>query len=348
MSLPPGQLDKNLLIEEKFEEDESKAKKIENGKKTKKNVSTIVTRFGQEINGVVKSISKGSINILYVELDNSHFGHCSVFEGFNTIEEIEEPEKFFKIGEVRKFFILGQEKDDKGFTIFRLSFNKGVNVITTVNDVKNNAVYFVKLTNILGKGLRVQLAPNVFGNVDITEICDEFLPNPLIRFKTGQILKARVLASSSPTSIVLTLRESMINEKLYKVIIEGSTQEYLKNFGELERTGDLRNRILKLGVNSLKVGTIFLGYVHQTNNNGCFIKIAQNLVGRAKLNDLSDEVVADSSITFYPNRLVIGRIVDILPDSKLCLSLKESNFIIVLFLILIIKINIQLLLLFVE
>lgn len=325
MSLPPGELDENLLLEERVEEEEVITKKIENGKKTKKSAPKTKSQFGQEINGVIKSISKGSINLLYVELDNSHFGHCSVFEGFNSVEEIEEPDRFFKIGEVRRFLVLGQEKDDKGFTVFRLSFNRSAKMITTVNDVKSNEGYFVKLTNILSKGLRVQLAPNVFGNVDITEICDEFLPNPLNRFKIGQILKARVLASSSPTSIVLSLRENMINEKMFKVLIEGSTQEYLKNFGEVEKMGDLRNRILKLGVNSLKVGTIFLGYVHQTNNNGCFIKIAPTLVGRAKLNDLSDDVVVDPSITYYPNRLVIGRIVDILPDNKLCLSLKESN-----------------------
>lgn len=53
----------------------------------------------------------------------------------------------------------------------------------------------------------------------------------------------------------------------------GTTIEYKKLFGDSEKIGDLRNRILKLGTGSVKVGMIFVGYVNNTSEKGCFINI---------------------------------------------------------------------------
>lgn len=43
---------------------------------------------------------------------------------------------------------------------------------------------------------------------------------------------------------------------------------------------------------------VFVGYVNQTNDKGCFIKIGQDTVVRASLNELSDEHIAKPQTHF--------------------------------------------------
>lgn len=69
---------------------------------------------------------------------------------------------------------------------------------------------------------------------------------------------------------------------------------------------------------------IVIGYVNETNNNGCFVKIAQDLAVRAQLNELSDGYVAEPKSQFYKNKLVIARIIKIKEDGKIDISLRES------------------------
>lgn len=44
-------------------------------------------------------------------------------------------------------------------------------------------------------------------------------------------------------------------------------------FSDSEKIGDLRNRILKLGSGSLKIGMILVGYISNSSEKGCFLKI---------------------------------------------------------------------------
>lgn len=69
---------------------------------------------------------------------------------------------------------------------------------------------------------------------------------------------------------------------------------------------------------------VFVGYINQTNDKGCFIKIGQDTVVRCGQNELSDEHIAKPANHFYKNKLVVGRIIQIKEDGKIDASLRES------------------------
>ena len=75
---------------------------------------------------------------------------------------------------------------------------------------------------------------------------------------------------------------------------------------------------------SLKPGMLFLGYISQTNEKGCFIKIHNSTTIRAAVSELSDEHLANPSKELYANRLVLGRIISTKADGKIDASLRES------------------------
>lgn len=97
----------------------------------------------------------------------------------------------------------------------------------------------------------------------------------------------------------------------------GSTLEYKRRFAESEQTGDLRNRVLRLGPGGLKAGSVFIGYVSNTSNSaGCFVKVGGGVVARAALNELSDTHVADAERAFFSGKLVVGRIVKVREENQ--------------------------------
>jgi ribosomal protein S1 len=51
----------------------------------------------------------------------------------------------------------------------------------------------------------------------------------------------------------------------------------------MESTGNMRNKILKYGANTLQIGQLCLGYITGISKAGCFVKIGLNTVGRAPL-----------------------------------------------------------------
>lgn len=68
----------------------------------------------------------------------------------------------------------------------------------------------------------------------------------------------------------LSLRASVISAENWENALgpNGSTISYKKVFADVEKIGDLRNRIVKLGLGSLKLGMVFVGYVNLTNEKG--------------------------------------------------------------------------------
>lgn len=57
-----------------------------------------------------------------------------------------------------------------------------------------------------------------------------------------------------------------------------------------------------------EVGDTVQGFVKWTNKNGCFIRIARNIEGRAKLKELTDGFLPNPEASFPSGRLVVGKI----------------------------------------
>jgi hypothetical protein len=135
---------------------------------------------------------------------------------------------------------------------------------------------------------------------DLLDLSDDWLANPLNSFTVGAFYKARVISQkldqySAKLESQICLRESCLDENIWKEALSpltGSSLGYKKWLGnEMEKRGDLRYRVWKLGAGSLKSSMIVLGYVSQCNNLGCLIKIAPNVYSRCQLHELSDQIV---------------------------------------------------------
>lgn len=282
---------------------------------------------------MIKSIATNSISPLYFELSPHIFGSVYSFgelvlpQQFEILNNINEYFHEKDIYEVRILSTIHKtDENSKVFSSLQLSLLPYKSDANNKNSISEGDLLIVKIIKALHNGLRVQYSPTGFASVDLIEISDEFSDKPLERFPIGHYTPARVL-SVKENIINLSLRETLINERSWNILMSEGTMAYKQAFEEIEGQGDLRNRVLKLGQNSLKEGMLFLGYVHQTNSNGCFIKIAKDVVARAKLNELCENITEEKTrleVLFCKNRLVIGRILAILPDNKIEVSLRES------------------------
>ena len=72
--------------------------------------------------------------------------------------------------------------------------------------------------------------------------------------------------------------------------MNGSTTKFLQRFSSFNSC-DLRNKIMKFGSkDSIELNTIAVGYITSSNEKGLFIKLANNVIVRASLRELTDEI----------------------------------------------------------
>ena len=70
-------------------------------------------------------------------------------------------------------------------------------------------------------------------------------------------------------------------------------QECITRYGEAERQGDLRNRILTIGSSALKVDMVCFGYIKTFTESGCFVSLSHNYEVRVDKSELSDVFIKD-------------------------------------------------------
>lgn len=340
LSIPPKTEKKTVFIEltalnchmdlEDFVLDEEKMLPSlqDLSKRLEKNDPQIKSQF---FPAMIKSLSANSITPLYLELSSHIFGSICAFNDLVSVPQFEvlnNLSEYYHEKDICEVRIISKiqktDSSSKVFNSFQLSLLPE-NTVSSENP-KEGSLLTVKVIKALHNGLRVQYSPNGFTTVDLLEISDEFSNTPLERFPIGHFTPGRVLSVKEGAPII-SLRESLVNDRSWDILMSKGTLSYKKAFEDTESQGDLRNRVFKLGVGSLKEGMVFLGYVHQTNSNGCFIHLAKDVTARAKLTELSDNILEEKSrleVIFHKNRLVIGRILSILPDNKIDVSLRES------------------------
>ena len=191
---------------------------------------------------------------------------------------------------------------------------------TNIKTYEIGQIVICKIFKIIKKGVKVQFGLNDFGLVDITEIYDEYYAYPLkkIESKLNTFVIGRIIAFSEASEsadnekkapsndIFISLRESLlIDENWIAISNEGTTVKFKKLLGYQEANGDLRSRVYKLGVPSLRQNMLFVGYVNEANDKGCFLKLSFNSTARAPTKELKLESTIIAS-TYFPNRLIIG------------------------------------------
>ena len=316
---------------------------------------------GKKFVAIVKSVSAKSSNPLYFELSNTIFAHVGLFEGLldphnsqvtDQFDKITHIEDYYKPGDLVEVWIKGVHKKNANRTekgpqysievaLYDPNANKSKDKSEVALGTKAKTEYKIgdlvicRIVKVLPRGVKVRFARNDYGFVDITEIYDEFHAYPLkkIEEKANTVMLGRILAmsvndgnKSKGSEIYISLRESVLNPDNWKVISqEGTTIQFKKKLGYQEERGDLRSRIYKIGASAVKENMIFVGYVNETNDKGCFVKIGFNVNGRATHKELADSELQNPSAVFFKNRLVIGRVLSVREDGKFDVTLREQG-----------------------
>ena len=196
------------------------------------------------------------------------------------------------------------------------------------------------LKSVQGKGLVASLyleiesgvidqEKSINGFIDITEITDYCVSNPLDHFPLGSIILVRVLEfDTSLNKYILSSRASIVNQDTFDKITNGSST-VVNNILNNNPT-DLRNKIFKFGnENVLEQNQIILGWVTQSSKNGVFVRIGLNTTLRAPINEITDDKIFEPFNLIQENQLVLCRIISKTYDKQTKLprfniSLRES------------------------
>ncbi|TPX37287.1 hypothetical protein SeLEV6574_g07938, partial [Synchytrium endobioticum] len=152
-------------------------------------------------------------------------------------------------------------------------------------------------------GLQIQLAPQLYGRVHLTDIADTYSCEVLKDYKVGQYVKSSVIdVDVDRRRVDLSLRPSRM----------GRT-------GEIPGNDEIRS------IDDVQQDTVVSGFVKNISGQGVFVALNRKMVARVKIADLSDAFVKDWKSLFKVGQLVRGRILSVnLVTSRVEMSLKAS------------------------
>eukprot|EP00658_Telonema_sp_P-2_P005377 TRINITY_DN12009_c0_g1_i7.p1 TRINITY_DN12009_c0_g1~~TRINITY_DN12009_c0_g1_i7.p1 ORF type:complete len:1771 (-),score=448.79 TRINITY_DN12009_c0_g1_i7:212-5524(-) len=157
-------------------------------------------------------------------------------------------------------------------------------------------------------GVFVRITGGVTGRAFLTDLTDTYAKDPVKPFKSGQIVRCRVLSvlnNGGNTTVDVTLRESQLAKKRAP-----APDESCPVLGS---------------VNQVEQGAVIQGYVRDISSKGCFVALASNITARVKLSDLADGFVDEIAQEFPVGKLVKGRVQTVDSVSgRIDMSLKQS------------------------
>lgn len=166
-----------------------------------------------------------------------------------------------------------------------------------------------------GRGLDVQLGHSMYARAHMTEICDDWVQEPLSTFEVGAYARALVLTSSAATSegggqIDVSLRSGAI-ASASSSSVKSDPHKRVDSGSEVEE------------------GQLVRGYVKAISARGCFVALSRLVDGFVGLKHLSDEFIkADQLSELLPiGTLVVARVLQ-MPKGRsgaLPLSLRRSD-----------------------
>jgi len=246
---------------------------------------------------------------VFIELSGHQAGFLSAFGSIFAPEDshrLNALAKEFAVGDVVFVKVLRQmEQTASGFRNFELKLAS-----TCDYEVAQGRLVTARVLKANRHDLRVQIQKDVFGSIDICEISDAFLAEPLASLSVFKYVACRVLETAELLS--LSARESMVDEATYRRLTQ-STVSYKKHFQQVEAQFDLRPRLIRFGIASINNDQLMLGYVVQMNASGVFVKVGFNTTVRAPVQkDLRE------------HQLVLCRVVKIREDKKVDVSLDPA------------------------
>jgi len=165
-------------------------------------------------------------------------------------------------------------------------------------------------------GLWMQLAPKVQGRVFLTNLSDKYGKSPLDKYEVGMTVKCHVLGSVSHADRKGSKEKSKGSECAQ---LELSTRK-----SHMHGVGAVSDPVIS-SFADVADDTVYQGYVVNTTDNGCFVALGPEVVGRVQISHLSDLFIKDFRAAFVPGMRVKARVLSIDRKKKRVeLSLKPS------------------------
>ncbi|KAF3769581.1 nucleic acid-binding protein [Cryphonectria parasitica EP155] len=175
-----------------------------------------------------------------------------------------------------------EERSSKPSTAAKSVENPVDDSIQTEEDIAVGKITKAKIVSIKSTQLNVQLADNIQGRVDVSQVYDSWdkignPKNPLQKFKPKQVIKVRVLGVHDARNH----RFLPISHRSTHALIELSAKPSdLKEEGELEM----------LSLSQIEAGSEWTGFVNNIKTNCLWINLSPSVRGRMAINDASDDL----------------------------------------------------------
>ncbi|PRT55296.1 rRNA biogenesis protein rrp5 [Wickerhamiella sorbophila] len=227
---------------------------------------------------------------LFVRLSGFRNGIVSATESGDTFKPLET----FKEGTILKSKKIVTDDDGKIWVSLRDTPS-----LEDSSEVNEGDLLQGYIKNISDGGVFIELARNVVGRVQISQLSDSYLKDWKKHFKIGQIVKGKVISKKNGR-IELSLKDSTVSGKA----------------------------ISQPGLDSLEVGSVTDGTVRKVQEYGVFITIGQTgLSGLCHRSEVADRPIADLKAIFSEGDKVKVKVLNVdLDKRKVSLGMKASYF----------------------
>ncbi|XP_034457166.1 protein RRP5 homolog isoform X2 [Hippoglossus hippoglossus] len=235
---------------------------------------------GEEITCFVSKFNPKR-KLLEVTTDPRITGTVELLAMITDPKDASHPEKLYKLGQAIRATVV--ETNSKPHR-FGLS-------LTGVHKLEEGSVALGMVTHIQPQGLMVKLPFGGKGYVAVTELADAYRSNPLDVYSTDQLLRCFLIACEND-KWQLSLRPSRLNPQQAKLVKDPEV----------------------LSIDQLKEGQIIRGYVKSVGEQGVFIRLSQNITGRAQLQQSTKYFVSNHKVLsehLPPNTLLTTKIFSI-------------------------------------
>ena len=258
-------------------------------------------RIGEKYLGFVQSTTEDAV---WIHLSTQALGRLSVFELPVDMADVSDLESRFPSGSAGEVYVLSVNAEKKALDLTMKAKPEKLDLKT----LKEGKILVGRVTKVNpDQGLVVQLGPQIYGRVQLTDLRDEYVKQPTEGFEKGDVVKCFVLGVDVANKQVdLSLRPSRVGEALpaaakakkgKKKEVDGTPSAPAVAAPEITDIKDL------------EADTVVVGYIRYISEKGCFVSLNRNLAARVKISELSDAFIKDWKTAFKKGQLVKGRIL---------------------------------------
>ncbi|KTW29664.1 hypothetical protein T552_00873 [Pneumocystis carinii B80] len=238
---------------------------------------------------------------IWVNISPNIRGRINILDISDNIDILQNIPKHIHIGSAIRCKVVksNTEMNYLGLSIRALNSD----YIYDYNSVIIGSIIPGKIIKTIETGFIVQISENVIGKIYLTDIDDEYSTDLTKKYQKNQIIKVYVLdVDIHNKNIAFSSRNSRVISSTFK-----------------QRDPEI------ISLEDLKIGALFRGFIKNIAEKGLFISLSRNLVGRVRIDEISDQFIQDWKSNFHLYDLIEGKIISIDENKRIEMTLKKSK-----------------------